>query len=144
ATDVANLWTALMASRSPDTGVGGANVPGANSNPFWGLGTGLAAGGDALSAGPRGVNSTLLRASSATTTWTDQVPLRLFEPSSSAALTQAPQPLGRFEMLSKIMGNLTTRSNVFGVWVTFGFFTVTNSTTQPVQLGAEYVWPSVG
>jgi hypothetical protein len=137
------LWIALMTSRSPTadptppSGVtpGTLYVPGAGDKPFWSLATGFATAGttnDSMGTTNRGVDNTVLRPATLGASWNTG---RLAEPGS--ATPAFTHPYQRYELLTKIFNNLTTRSNVFAVWLTVGFFDVIDDTTLPVKLGAE-------
>ncbi|MCS7046900.1 MAG: hypothetical protein NZO58_11135, partial [Gemmataceae bacterium] len=97
--DVTAIYNNLITSRSP----GG--VPGPADRPFQSL---SAADTNAPN---QGVEATILRSFG---------PNRLMIPPSAAG----GHPVHQGELLSKIFNNLTTRSNVFAVWVTVGFFEV--------------------
>ncbi len=114
-TQVDDAFAALLQQRTP-TVQSGTHVPGPNDTPFWGLGAGPASGNDLLTANPRGLNN------------------QLFTPPGYDSSTN---PYQRFEMLNKVFSNVTTRSNVFAVWITVGFFEVTDDTTIPPKLGPE-------
>jgi hypothetical protein len=112
------VFQQLKASRTP-----GGDVPGPRDRPFHGLAAGLMPSGVAES----GLQDTLLR---------------FQEPGSTSrlpilAIPGQPHPYLTFELLTKVFGHATVRSNVFAVWLTVGFFEVTDDTTRPVKLGAE-------
>jgi hypothetical protein len=46
-------------------------------------------------------------------------------------------PYGQKALLQKIFNNITTTSNVFGVWWTAGYFEVVDESARPVRLGPE-------
>lgn len=144
--DVDAIWSLIVASRRNGQPL---DVTAA-SKPFWGLATGLNLAPpavDPMTPGQRrGVVSTLLRPS-ALRTQADQMvlePQLPTVPGPPPVTPPLPQALQRTELLSKIMGHLTTRSNVFGMWTTIGFFRVLDETTKPVRLGAEVNWPNSG
>ena len=124
-TDVDAVFAALKQSRSPG------NAPGPNDRPFLGMAAPYLSAGQQYPAGA-GIEDTLLRPSPV------NPGKRLFEPANLPA-TANNHPLLQHEMLTKMYDQLTTRSNVFAVWLTVGFFEVVDDSdaTRPPRLGAE-------
>jgi hypothetical protein len=112
------------------------DAPGLSDRPFFSLAVGHSpkpgdgtypTGGDPLFPKGSGINDTLLRA--AVADGGADTP-RLFEVAGEHLYL-------RFELLTKLFNNVTTRSNVFAVWLTVAFFEVVDDTTRPVKLGRE-------
>ena len=61
----------------------------------------------------------------------------MLEPTGFTATTPPTNPYIRSELMTKIMGSMTNRSNVFAVWVTVGFFRVLDDTVRPMKLDGE-------
>jgi hypothetical protein len=97
-------------------------------NPIWSLGLGQAAADETATPDPflrtssktRGIENTLFQSVAGTP---------VFNVGGS-------HPYLQKELLRKIYASVTTRSNVFAVWTTVGYFEVDASTTPP-RLGAE-------
>jgi hypothetical protein len=149
----AAIFQQLLAQRSPPTTAGGPPAIGPTDHhmtaaqatalgytlnvPFRPLSTGLtaatAAGGQTPVA--TGVNNTILRQFTLGTP--GQRLFDITQDNQGNALTAPVHPYLKHSLLAKIFNNVTTRSNVFAVWVTVGFFEVKDETTRPIKLGAE-------
>src|SRR5262249_32785901 len=127
AQDVQAIFRQLLLRRTPNALSGGG--PGPDDRPFRGLASGYSTG-DAQNPSPRGlgIDDTLLCPF-------DGGKRRLFQ--VPAANVPDRHPYLQNELLTKIFNHLTTRSNVFAVWLTVGFFEVTDDSVRPVKLGAE-------
>ena len=155
AADVANLYSQLVGiPAAPGPGILGQRTPGdtttvpavppgipsSKDSPFWGYGCGTYPAGDTQypSQVPApaffGINNTFLKAY--TPGSAGNTPRLLEVPASGAASMTTP-PWNKFQLLNKIFNNITTRSNVFAVYVTVGFFEVIDDTVRPMKLGAE-------
>jgi hypothetical protein len=145
--DVDTSYTQMLALRS---GGGDPLILTGNERPFQSTATGysmMAPGGgiDAQHPGRGiGINDTLLRAADPNADQAadgGKTKPRLFQAFDASfnepnALKYV-NPYFKEQMLNKLFNNVTTRSNVFAVWVTVGFFKVVDDTTLPVKLGAE-------
>lgn len=97
--------------------------------PLWGFGVGQSAGGDNWTSSARGIDNSILRGAGTGS--------GVFDLPAANVAGVARDSNQRKELLSKITNNITTKSNVFGVWITTGYFEVTNELTDPPTLGPE-------
>jgi hypothetical protein len=138
-TNVQAMFQQLLQLRTPNLlATGGGLSPG--DRPFLSLATGYALPQTAANPDPQhprrgsGINDTLLRAAQ------PDADLLAGGGAATPRLFQLPDtehPYWQGELLTKIFNQVTTRSNVFAVWLTVGFFEVTDDSARPAQLGAE-------
>ena len=114
ALDAGNVWNNILANRSPGLASNQITV---NDKPYRSLAAAYANAGGQYPNGS-GTTSTMLNGNFSVNT-----------PTNHPSLQQ--------EILTKILGNTTTRSNVFAVWCTIGYFSVTDKTSTPVKMGGE-------
>jgi hypothetical protein len=121
------FWQMIKSRSSPGTSLL-APMPGQNDQPFMGMGVGYTPAGtpNDIQNQPNGIGikNTFLRPNPANTQ-------SLFQ------ISGANHPYLQDQLLTKLFNNVTTRSNVFAVWVTVGFFEVIDDSSRPVKLGAE-------
>src|SRR5207244_2881464 len=106
---VNELYRQLISPNNEARTQGPGGVPGPKDRPFWPFSVGVIPPSGQFSHGG-GISETFLR---------------LFPRS------RALHPYLENELLTKISNHLTTRSNVFAVWLTVGFFEVTDGSTRP-------------
>ncbi len=127
--DPQSVFGKMLSVRTPNLLTGG--VLGPDDRPFLGLAAPFTeAGGEQYPAGA-GLDSTLLRR------FDVNGARRLLQPPLPPPESQEAHPAFQTEMLSKVLNHFTTRSHVFAVWLTVGFFEVTDLEARPVKLGAE-------
>jgi hypothetical protein len=126
----AQLFQKVIKSRSPDLVTGNALVTGTNDRPFLALSAGVIPPGDPQwPSANGGINDTILR--------TDPDDPTNTKPLFGVSSATQRNPYLQNELVQKVFNNVTTRSNVYAVWVTVGFFEVTDASARPVKLGAE-------
>lgn len=111
----------LMKSRSPG------DIPSSNDKPFLPLGVGYTPQSAMDPQYPNGlsIDNTILR----------RDPANNNQPYLS--MSTESHPYLKAELMTRIFGNVTTKSNCFAVWLTVGFFEVEDENARPPKLGKE-------
>jgi hypothetical protein len=130
--NVTTMFQNMLTSRTP----GGS--PGANDRPFRGLADAFAPAGDPQYPNGVSIDDTFLRADPTDANPNPLLKRRLFEIPNPPAGANG-HPYLKYELTKKVFNNVTTRSHVFGVWITVGFFEVVEDSdpTRPPKLGTE-------
>ncbi len=114
-------------------------IPSKNDRPFLSFSIGNIPPGDPTDP-LASINGTSIENTVLTSGMVGGTPItpRLFQKTNITPATDN-HPYLQDEALNKIYNNITTRSNVFAVWITVGFFAVVDdsSTSNPVKLGPE-------
>jgi hypothetical protein len=122
AAQVSAIYQAMLQSRTAN-----GSSPGPGDRPFQSMGFGNESSGSPnlvnTAVADAGINDTFLRAGGTG---------RLFDVPGANL-----HPYQQTELMNKIFNQVSTRSNVFAVWCTIGFFQVTNAAAQPPTLGPE-------
>jgi hypothetical protein len=151
--DVNAMWTNLATSRDGQAPTSNAaNGPNGSQLPFLGIATSSSAGGPNTPYSATygsGIGSSpfrLLPNTAATYQYTNQqminAPLAGALDPSQAAFTN--HPYFKNEPLAKMFSNMTTRSNTFAVWMTVGYFQVTNGPGPFTTANRPILGPELG
>ena len=119
--DVRNIWQQLSQSRTP---AGSPSQNAGQDRPFRPTSSAIDIRDSVQYPRGSGIDDTILRTKAN---------------DGSSHMIDLPQdhPALKQELLGKIYPQLTTRSNVFAVWMTIGYFEVTDRNTRPAKLGRE-------
>src|SRR5262249_30098953 len=123
-TQIAHVFKQLLSKRSKQ------GQPSKDDKPFRSVATGFYPRTGEIQFPGMNMDDTTLQAQAG-----DPGRRRLFEVQVSPR-----HPYLQYQLLTKIFNNLTVRSNVFAVWITVGFFEVTDDSSRPVKLGPEIGW----
>jgi hypothetical protein len=126
--DVTTLFQQMLVQRSPGT------IPGPSDRPFRGYATAYAPPNDQQYPQGSGIQDTLFTADTSANAPQGK---RLFEYNAPQYLND--NPYMKSEIMNKMFHRLTTRSNVFALWLTVGFFEVLDDSdpARPPKLGRE-------
>jgi hypothetical protein len=129
------IFQNLVTRRSPSLLVNGALS--ATDRPFLGMAPGPSANADPQYPQLVGIDNTLFASTNGNATDPRMFGVPVTLPPTDPNYPNQAHPYQQSALMTKIFSNVTTRSNVFAVYITVGFFEVNDDTVRPVKLGAE-------